>query len=429
LNLAKSVDIMSLLFVLRRIFLITLLVLPQRYWLGRGWRSATALRPKSLKWTVRAFLVLAGVAMVAVLTDRIFHKFLSPTVSPWIAPIIQLWIFTSTFTFFCVKTVHAVGWCWSRLARLFENAGQTSPRDPSRRSLMRMVASFVGAVPFLAALYGFARERLQFEIVKVDITFPGLHPNLDGLTIVQLSDIHVGDFMPLEEVRRAVEMANGLGAHLGVITGDFVTSAGDPLAECIAELGRLIAPLGVWGCNGNHEIYAGAEDEAEVLFRQHGMQLLRQSATQINWNGASLNLIGVDYQRSVQITGSVMPTLGGAESLVRRDIPNILLSHNPNTFYSAAELGIELSLAGHTHGGQVNIEIVNHSWSPARFMTRFVAGLYQLPMGQKADTSDGKSNHLASLYVNRGLGTLGVPARIGANPEITLLTLRSTSLA
>jgi predicted MPP superfamily phosphohydrolase len=363
--------------------------------------------------------------MVAVLTDRIFHKFLPPTVSPWIAPIVQLWIFTSTFAFFCVMAVHAVGWCWSRLARLFESARPTSPQDSSRRSIIRLVASAVGAVPFLAALYGFARERLRFEIVKVDVPVRGLHPGLDGLRIVQISDIHVGDFMPLEEVRRAVEMANSLEAHLAVITGDFVTSAGDPLAECIAELGRLKAPLGVWGCNGNHEIYAGAEEMAESLFHWHGMRLLRQSAALIEWHGASFNLMGVDYQRNVQITGSVMPTLGGAESLVRRDMPNILLSHNPNTFYNAAELGIELSLAGHTHGGQVNIEIVNHSWSPARFMTKFVAGLYQLPIGRKTDAANGPS--MASLYVNRGLGTLGVPARIGANPEITLLTLRSSS--
>jgi uncharacterized protein len=365
--------------------------------------------------------------MVAVLTDRIFHKFLTPAVSPWMAPIVQLWIFTSTFAFFCVKAVHAIGWCWSKLARSFEANGKSLPQDPSRRSLFRKAAAVVGGAPFLAAIYGYTRERLQFEIVHVDVPVFRLPPKLEGLRIVQLSDIHVGDFMPLEEVRRAVEMANSLTPHLAVITGDFVTSAGDPLAECIAELSLLTAPLGVWGCNGNHEIYAGAEDAAERLFRLHGMKLLRQSAAQIDWNGESLNLIGVDYQHSVELTSSVKPSLNGADSLVRKDIPNVLLSHNPNTFYRAAELGIELSLAGHTHGGQVNIEIVNHSWSPARFMTRFVAGLYQLPMANEPSSSDAKSDRLACLYVNRGLGTLGVPARLGANPEITLLTLRSSS--
>ena len=230
--------------------------------------------------------------------------------------------------------------------------------------------------------------------------------------------------MPLGEVRRAVEMANSLAPHFAVITGDFLSSAGDPLSECIAELSRLKAPLGVLGCNGNHETYAGAEDLAESLFGLHGMKLLRQSAAQLRWNGELLNLIGIDYQHSAQLTDSGEPTLNGAELLVRRNMPNILLSHNPNAFYHAAALGIELSLAGHTHGGQVNIEIVNKSWSPARFLTEFVAGLYRLPLAQ-SNSAHGASGRSAFLYVNRGLGTLGIPARIGANPEITLLTLRS----
>jgi predicted MPP superfamily phosphohydrolase len=219
-------------------------------------------------------------------------------------------------------------------------------------------------------------------------------------------------------------MANQLGAHLAVITGDFLTGRGDPLEECIAELALLKAPLGIWGCNGNHEIYAGAEDEAERLFQQYGMCLLRQSAAQLAWNGAMFNLIGVDYQHGVQLTGSRIPSLRAIEQLVRHDIPNILLSHNPNTFYSAAELGIELSLAGHTHGGQVNIEIIHSSFNPARFMTQFIAGPYQLPMAAPAQGSRNTAATWSCLYVNRGLGTLALPARIGAAPEITLLTLQ-----
>ena len=283
----------------------------------------------------------------------------------------------------------------------------------------------VGALPFVAAIYGYTRERLRFEIVRVDVPIAKLPAGLNGLRIVQLSDIHIGDFMTREEVRRAVYMANTLAPHVAVITGDFVTSQGDPLDECVAELSRLRAPLGVWGCNGNHEIYADAEDAAEALFRQHSLMLLRQTAAQVKWNGESFNLIGVDYQRDVPLTGSMLPTLSGVESLVRQDMINILLSHNPNAFYRAAGLGVELTLAGHTHGGQINVEIVNHSWSPARFMTAFIAGLYQLPMAQVANPSGGMSNRPAFLYVNRGLGTLGIPARLGSAPEITLLTLRS----
>jgi predicted MPP superfamily phosphohydrolase len=275
----------------------------------------------------------------------------------------------------------------------------------------------------LAAAYGYAVERLNFEVVRVDVPIADLPKDLDGLRIVQLSDIHSGDLMPMREVRRAVGIAQGLNADLAVITGDFVSGYGDPLEACIAELSLLKAPLGTWGCNGNHEIYAGAEDAAERLFAQHGMRLLRQSAAQISWRGAAFNLIGVDYQHDVQLTGAQVPSLKGVDALVRRDMPNILLSHNPNTFHRAAEEGIELSLAGHTHGGQVAIEIVHQSWNPAKFMTPFIAGLYELPM---AAGSNGEAR-TARLYVNRGIGTLGVPARIGSRPEITLLTLRSSS--
>ena len=413
--------------VLRRLFLITLLFLPQRYWLGRGWQLGDTLRSRAARRLVQAFLVLAAMAMVSVLYDRILRKFLPASVGSWIAPAVQLWIFTSTFAFFCMKAIHAVDWLWSKLVRAFFAASRHESPDPARRSFLRQAASIVGGVPFIAAIYGYAYERLRFEVVRVDVPVFNLPRALDGLRLVQLSDIHVGDFMPLHEVRRAVEMANDLAPDVAFITGDFVTSAGDPLAECISELSRLKAPLGTWGCNGNHEIYAGAEDMAESLFRRRGMTLLRQSSAQLRWNGESLNLIGIDYRHDVPITGSALPSLTGAETLVRRDMPNILLSHNPNTFPAAAQLGIELSLAGHTHGGQVNLEIVRKSWSPARFMTSFVAGLYRLPMAPQANSLQRSHGGSAYLYVNRGLGTLGVPARLGARPEITLLTLRSGS--
>jgi uncharacterized protein len=245
---------------------------------------------------------------------------------------------------------------------------------------------------------------------------------LDGFKIAQLSDIHIGDFMPREEVRRAVSMANDLNPDLAVVTGDFISNEFDPLGDCIAELSKLRAPLGTWGCNGNHEIYADAEEAAQELFYRHGMKLLRQENVQLDWRGKKLNLIGVDYQRDHMTRGPAGPMLQGIEPLISREHPNILLSHNPNSFHRAAEMGIELSLAGHTHGGQVKFEIVDHSWNPAKLITDFVAGLYHLPMGKHGSGGTGKR---ATLYVNRGLGTFGVPMRIGVLPEITLLTLRS----
>lgn len=414
----------SVLFVLRRIVLITILIMPQRFWLGRGWRLVARLRRSSWRTTGYVFLIAAAMAMVLVLSDRIFRKFLPGAVGFWIAPIVQLWIFTSTFAFICVSGVHAIEWSWSKLTRACTTVEHSVAKDPSRRYFFRYAASFAGALPIVGGIYGYTRERLRFEVVRVTVHIPKLAAGLNGLRIVQLSDIHIGDFMPREEVRRAVAEANSLAPDLAVITGDFLTSWGDPLAECIEELSLLKASLGVWGCNGNHEIYAGAEGTAEELFRIYGMTLLRQRAAQLEWKGESFNLIGVDYQHDVQLTGSMLPTLGGVESLVRQGMLNILLSHNPNTFYSAAGLGIGLTLAGHTHGGQINLGIGSRSWNPARLMTAFVAGLYQLPIAQTAGPSGGAGNYQAFLYVNRGLGTLGVPARLGAAPEITLLTLQ-----
>jgi len=251
---------------------------------------------------------------------------------------------------------------------------------------------------------------------------------------VQISDVHLSAYMTRESVRRAVDMANDVGADLAVVTGDLITGMHDSMHDCIEEVRHLHAPLGVYGCNGNHEIYARAEDLAERLYHQAGMKLLRRENAIINYKGASLNLIGVDYQRERTPSGRKQQMLANLEPLVRRDMPNILLSHNPNTFNRAAELGVELQLAGHTHGGQVQVEILDVSLSPARFITDYIAGLYHRPllmpdqpkrMGETIKLMQHAPNGLSALYVNRGLGTVGAPVRLGAPPEITHIVLRS----
>jgi predicted MPP superfamily phosphohydrolase len=240
--------------------------------------------------------------------------------------------------------------------------------------------------------------------------------------------------MPPREVAHVVGLARELAPDLVFHTGDVITGPSDPLEPAIAELARVEARHGGFGCLGNHEIYAGATEAATELFARRGVRILRGGNATLDINGARLNLIGVDYQRqpaSALRAAAGRPLaerlervkgyfLRGVEPLVQAEAFNILLCHNPNPFLRAAELGIELTLAGHTHGGQVQVEILDRRWSPPQFFTPFVSGLYQLPFTGHGARTTGYS----SLYVSRGIGTVGAPVRINAPPEITLLTLR-----
>ena len=420
----------SLALIIFRILLLALFLglvyAVQRFWFLRAWYGIGAVSSVAFQNALRAALIGLAVLLFAALLNPLFGRFLSRIGGgKTILTLASLWLITSLFAFLGVQSVGGIEWVTNMVASL--RPGAVSAKfDPSRRTFFQYAAYLAGGLPFLAATYGFAAGRLRYTIERVDVPVANLPKELDGLRIAQLSDIHIGDYMPPDEIARAVEMANDLRPDLAVVTGDFVSSEGDPLDACITELSRLQAPLGVWGCNGNHEIYAGVEDEAERLFHEKGMRLLRARNAVIEHKGASFNLLGVDYQRDHMVAGGPTgPMLREIEHLVRRDMPNILLSHNPNSFHRAAELGIELSLAGHTHGGQVKLEIVDHSVTPARLITPFVAGLYTLPMPNGyVQMSPINSAHKAALYVNRGLGTLGFPVRLGVPPEITLLTLR-----
>jgi predicted MPP superfamily phosphohydrolase len=181
----------------------------------------------------------------------------------------------------------------------------------------------------------------------------------------------------------------------------------------VEALSGLKAPFGVFGCLGNHEIYTETEDSITRLFAAGGTRILRGDRAAINAGGSVLNLIGVDYESRrgrVEAPGhSVREYLPGIEQLLLPDTVNILLSHNPNTFDRAAELGIDLSLGGHTHGGQLTLEFIHPSLSPSRLITPYVRGLFQKGESQ--------------LYVNRGIGTVDYPSRFGSRPEITLFEL------
>jgi predicted MPP superfamily phosphohydrolase len=241
---------------------------------------------------------------------------------------------------------------------------------------------------------------------EVDIPLPGLPQDLDGLRILQLSDIHLSLFLSESDFARVVDASRELRPNLAVITGDLISEPGDPLDACIRQLGRLRADAGVFGCMGNHEGYAKAQDYAEIEAAKYGIRFLRSEASPLRFGGAVLNLAGVDYQPITERPRYLL----GAGRLIVPGACNLLLSHNPDVFPVAARQGWNCVLGGHTHGGQIAVEILDETITPVRFFTRYVRGLYRL--GRSAE------------YVTRGIGSIGIPARLGAPPEITLLKLR-----
>jgi uncharacterized protein len=412
-----------------RIFLMVILALTplaQCFWFVQAWRVIDAVAwpaPRALLqglWIVAALVVLAaGLELLGlgVIPRRVL--------GPWGRAVARLWLIAAGLGFLAVTVVGGIEWL-SRPVTAVLPVAQQARVEPARRAAFRYAAYLAGSLPLLATAYGATVGRWRYRLVTVDVPMAMLPPNLDGLRIVHLSDLHSGDFMPRPAIRRAVDLVNAVQPDLVVVTGDLITSERDPLEACIVELSRLRAPLGVWGCHGNHERWAGVEARGQALFAHYGMHLLRQQCAELSWRGGRFNLIGVDDQRERARAGEPSSMLRGIEALVRRDIPNILLSHNPDTFPRAAALGIELSLAGHTHGGQLRFALGERQWSPARLVTPFVAGLYRLPLGPEG-RDGGVALHArrsAFLYVNRGLGTFGLPVRLGVPPEITVLMLR-----
>jgi predicted MPP superfamily phosphohydrolase len=278
--------------------------------------------------------------------------------------------------------------------------------NPARRRVLHMGGNALLAAPFAVMGYGALVQRTDFRVRELDLPISGLPEDLDGLRILQLSDIHLSAFLSEAEFARVIDASMELRPHLAVITGDLISGPQDPLDACIRQLARLKADAGVFGCMGNHERFARVEGYTERACAARGMRFLRGQAQTLRFGNATMNLAGCDYashwERRHYLTGM--------DRLVAPGAFNVLLQHNPDVFPVAARQGYNLLLAGHTHGGQVTVEILDQSINPARVFTPFVYGLYR----------EGR----AAAYVTRGIGTIGVPARIGAPPEIALLRLR-----
>jgi hypothetical protein len=311
------------------------------------------------------------------------------------------------------RMARAARWVYQRVAQAGRAVPLPYPVSLARRRFLERTALAMTTAPFVAGAYGMFYERLNLEISHRRIKIPRLPKAFEGFRIAQLSDIHIGPFMTAAEIGRYVGIVNELKPDLVAVTGDFVTWDPSTQSAAVEALAEVKAPFGVYGCLGNHEMWSGVENSITRLFARRGIRILRGERALIRSGGEVINLLGVDYQSRSPMGPRgqrlVREYLQGVDRLMAPDTANILLSHNPNTFDRAAELGIDLSLAGHTHGGQMTLEFVHPDLSPSRLFTAYVRGWFEKPGGQ--------------LYVNRGIGTIFVPIRFGSPPEITIIEL------
>ena len=244
------------------------------------------------------------------------------------------------------------------------------------------------------------------EITETDIWLRRLPHALEGLRIVHLTDIHHSLFTPLEDVERAVHLANLLHADLVALTGDYVTFSPSYVWPVARALGKLRARFGVYAVLGNHDFHVDPDGITRAL-RAQRIRVLRNSHFSLRVRSGKLWMIGID---DLWWGGDDLPA--ALRNVPARD-PKVLLCHNPLGVHQAAEHDIDLVLSGHTHGGQVKLPVVGSVYGRSKLGKRFVEGWNRLNGTQ--------------IYVSRGIGKVLLPLRLGCPPEIACLRLRRAS--
>ncbi|MGF6241457.1 MULTISPECIES: metallophosphoesterase [Paraburkholderia] len=263
------------------------------------------------------------------------------------------------------------------------------------------------AVPLLALLstaVGLFNARRRARVVTIEVPIDDLPPALDGFTIVQISDIHVGPTIKRRYVDAIVDAVNRLKPDLIAVTGDVVDGSVPQLRDHTRPLSRLSARHGAFLVTGNHEYYAGADAWIDE-FRRLGLHVLLNEHVVVEHEGARAVIAGVTDYSAAHFDPAHRSDPAAALAGAPGDILiKVLLAHQPRSAEAAAEAGFTLQLSGHTHGGQF------FPWNFfVRFQQPFTAGLARL-------------NGLW-VYTSRGTGYWGPPKRLGAPSEITRLRL------
>lgn len=240
------------------------------------------------------------------------------------------------------------------------------------------------------------------RVRRYELRVSGLASSLEGFRIVHLSDLHLGNFAPRSWGRAWVEMANQLGADAIAVTGDLVVSGTDFYPDVADVLSGLRARHGVFVCLGNHDQWDEPKLVAELEARE--LRVLKNTGREVQHDGECIFFAGIDdlYTRK----GDLDAVMG-----LRGRAPMVLLAHYPNVGEDGARQGAEVSLSGHTHGGQIGVPFLGRWINVATLSGQHGAAAFDCGAG--------------TLVVSAGLGTTGPPMRIGVPPEIGLVVLRA----
>jgi uncharacterized protein len=292
----------------------------------------------------------------------------------------------------------------------------------SRRQFISQTGAAVAAIPFAGIVYGIIKGRYNFKVKHVELSFSDLPEAFNGFTITQISDIHSGSWDNKEELERAVALINKQESNVVFFTGDLVNNRAAEMVPWIDTLKKISAKEGKYSILGNHDYgdYTQWEsgqvknrnfDHLKQIHQQIGFRLMLNETLRIERNNEFVDLIGMENWGAGGFSkyGNLPKAMQGTSEKSFR----ILLSHDPSHWESevmnhSAE-HIHLTLSGHTHGMQFGVELGDFKISPVKLRYPRWAGLYK------------ENNRF--LYVNRGLGFIGFPGRVGIWPEITVIKL------
>ncbi|MBF5042993.1 metallophosphoesterase [Aggregicoccus sp. 17bor-14] len=349
----------------------------------------------SQRWR-RAGLLALGLVFTAMPFGRLLSRSVEGPLSAALASFGWAWMAVAVYL---VLSLAALGGLQRARAWLQRRRAPSPPAPVSaeRREFLAQVTAG-SAVALTAGFTGYGAYRAFSPPVvnEVQVRLRGLPRALDGLTLLQLSDIHVAPLVQRRFMDAVVQQCNGLRPDLVVVTGDLVDGSVRELAPHVAALQNLRTRYGTYFCTGNHEYYSGDVAWAQALERM-GIGVLRNRHVTVGQEKDSLDLVGVDdWSQDYDLERAV----AGRDP----ERAAVLLAHQPKGWQEAAAKGIGLQLSGHTHGGQ---------FFP---FTLAVSAIWQYPAGL---FHEGDSH----LYVSRGTGFWGPPVRVGAPPEIVKVTL------